>query len=125
MILITLIPKMPYSHRRRNSVSTWVGVSGCGESCPPPQPCKHGKEINVCTSYVEVLILINQINCLSCFSISEESLAYRMLFYLSFVSLTISRLFNIFYTLICQEMSTPSTNFRGICKILERRNNAF
>ena len=52
--------RLPNSNSRRNSVSMGVGV---GVVSPAPPHCKHVWEINVCTSYVIILILINQINC--------------------------------------------------------------
>ena len=82
----TWIQKMPNSYRRRNSVSMRVGV---GVVSPPPPLCKHVQEINDCTSY------INQIYCF------KNHLHAECFFVCLFGSLTISRLFNVLYLLIC------------------------
>ena len=83
--------KICLTHRRRNSVSMGVGVSVVS---PAPTPlCNHVQDINVCTSYVVLLTLNNQINCL------KNNLHAE--FFLSFGSLIISMHFNVFYILIC------------------------
>ena len=74
------------------------------------------------------LILINQINCFKWCSYQWRITCMQNAFFcLSFGSLTICRLFSVFYILICQEMSNPSNKFqtKALSCLLKRHYNIF